>query len=219
MITLSKTHPSKALFLLLGWGFVLSVQAGRPLSVDDANVNDVGEGHVEGWWTRGPSGARSWTIAPAYSPVQNVELGAGLAREQKTGLETQNIQAKFRITPSQENGCNAGAVIGTARTTGDVSKGYVNALFSCNHARLGSLHTNFGALDFSNTQRIGTWGLAWERAYGDVTAHVEVYGQQHDKPTWASGLRTNILPKLQLDGSVGRQAGQNLVTIGTKWMF
>ena len=219
MITISQTHTHKALFLLLGWGFVLSVQAGRPLSVDDANVNDVGEGHVEGWWTRGPSGARSWTIAPAYSPVQNVELGAGLAREQKTGLETQNIQAKFRITPSQENGCNAGAVIGTARTTGDVSKGYVNALFSCNHARLGSLHTNFGALDFSNTQRIGTWGLAWERAYGDVTAHVEVYGQQHDKPTWASGLRTNILPKLQLDGSVGRQAGQNLVTIGTKWMF
>ena len=219
MITISQTHTHKALFLLLGWGFVLSVQAGRPLSVDDANVNDVGEGHVEGWWTRGPSGARSWTIAPAYSPVQNVELGAGLAREQKTGLETQNIQAKFRITPSQENGCNAGAVIGTARTTGDVSKGYVNALFSCNHARLGSLHTNFGALDFSNTQRIGTWGLAWERAYGDVTAHVEVYGQQHDKPTWATGLRTNILPKLQLDGSVGRQAGQNLVTIGTKWMF
>ena len=112
MITLSKTHPSKALFLLLGWGFVLSVQAGRPLSVDDANVNDVGEGHVEGWWTRGPSGARSWTIAPAYSPVQNVELGAGLAREQKTGLETQNIQAKFRITPSQDNGCNVGAVLG-----------------------------------------------------------------------------------------------------------
>jgi hypothetical protein len=32
-------------------------------------------------------------------------------------------------------------------------------------------------------------------------------------------LRTHILPKLQLDGSVGRQAGQNLVTIGTKWMF
>ena len=219
MITISQTHTHKALFLLLGWGFVLSVQAGRPLSVDDANVNDVGEGHVEGWWTRGPSGARSWTIAPAYSPVQNVELGTGLARDPKTRLETLNVQAKFRITPSQENGCNAGAVIGTARTTGDVSKGYVNALFSCNHARLGSLHTNLGALDFSNTQRIGTWGLAWERAYGDITAHVEVYGQQHDKPTWATGLRTHILPKIQLDGSVGRQAGQNLVTIGTKWMF
>jgi hypothetical protein len=219
MTTLSKTHPRKALFLLLGLGFVLSVQAGRPLTVDDANVNDVGEGHVEGWWTRGPSGSRSWTVAPAYSPIQNVELGAGMARDPKTRLETQNIQVKFRLTPSQDNGCNVGAVVGTARTTGEASKAYVNALFTCNHAKLGSLHTNLGALDVSNSQRIGTWGLAWERAYGDVTAHVEVYGQQHDKPTWATGLRTNILPKFQLDGSIGRQGGHNLLTLGTKWMF
>jgi hypothetical protein len=46
-----------------------------------------------------------------------------------------------------------------------------------------------------------------------------VYGQQHDKPTWATGLRTNVLPSLQLDASVGRQAGHNLLTLGTKWMF
>lgn len=207
------------LLCLCGLGFMTSVQAGRPLTVDDASVNDVGEGHVEGWWTRAPDGSRNWTVAPAYAPIQNVELGAGMAREQKTGLETLNIQAKFRISPSQENGCNMGAVLGTARTTGETSKGYVNALFTCNHATLGSLHTNLGALGFSSSQRIGTWGLAWERAYGDVTAHVEVYGQQHDKPTWATGLRTNILSKLQLDGSVGRQAGQTLVTLGTKWMF
>jgi hypothetical protein len=219
MTTLSKTHPRKALFLLLGLGFVLSVQAGRPLTVDDANVNDVGEGHVEGWWTRGPSGSRSWTVAPAYSPIQNVELGAGMARDPKTRLESQNIQVKFRLTPSQDNGCNVGAVVGAARTTGEASKAYVNALFTCNHAKLGSLHTNLGALDVSNSQRIGTWGLAWERAYGDVTAHMEVYGQQHDKPTWATGLRTNILPKFQLDGSIGRQGGHNLLTLGTKWMF
>ena len=219
MTTLSKTHPRKALFLLLGLGFVLSVQAGRPLTVDDANVNDVGEGHVEGWWTRGPSGSRSWTVAPAYSPIQNVELGAGMARNPKTRLESQNIQVKFRLTPSQDNGCNVGAVVGAARTTGEASKAYVNALFTCNHAKLGSLHTNLGALDVSNSQRIGIWGLAWERAYGDVTAHVEVYGQQHDKPTWATGLRTNILPKFQLDGSIGRQGGHNLLTLGTKWMF
>ena len=113
-------------------------------------------------------------------------------------------------------GTNGIVVLGT---TGEASKAYVNALFTCNHAKLGSLHTNLGALDVSNSQRIGTWGLAWERAYGDVTAHVEVYGQQHDKPTWATGLRTNILPKLQLDGSIGRQGGHNLLTLGTKWMF
>jgi hypothetical protein len=61
--------------------------------------------------------------------------------------------------------------------------------------------------------------LAWERAYGEVTAHVEVYGQRQEKPTMATGIRMNILPKLQIDTSVGRQSGQNLLTLGTKWMF
>jgi hypothetical protein len=216
---MTQTQLPKVLVLLFGLGGLLNTQAGRPLTVDDASVNDVGQGHVEGWWTRATDGSRSWTIAPAYAPTQNIELGAGLAREQKTGLETLNVQAKFRITPSQDDGCNVGAVLGAARTTGETSKGYVNALLTCNHAKLGSLHTNLGALDFSSSQRIGTWGLAWERAYGDVTAHIEVYGQQHEKPTWATGLRTNILPKLQLYGSVGRQGRQNMLTLGTKWMF
>ena len=112
MTTTPNSH--KALFLLMGVSCLFNAHVGRPLTVDDANVNEVGEGHVEGWWTRAPNGSRSWTVAPAYAPIQNVELGAGIAREQKTGLETQNIQAKFRITPSQDKGCNVGAVVGTA---------------------------------------------------------------------------------------------------------
>ena len=216
---MTKAQLPKVLFLLFGLGGLLSAQAGRPLSVDDANVNAVGEGHVEGWWTRAPNGARSWSLAPAYAPMQNVELGAGLAREQKTGLETLNIQAKFRITPSQDQGCHVGAVLGTARSTGETSKVYANALLTCNHPTLGSLHTNLGALDFSSNQRVGTWGLAWERVYGELTAHMEVYGQQANKPTWATGLRTPVLSSLQLDTSIGRQSGHHLLTLGTKWMF
>ncbi|WP_396430797.1 hypothetical protein [Limnohabitans sp.] len=216
---MKKSRLSCAVFLLVGLCTVFSVQAGRPLTVDDANVNDVGEGHIEGWWTRSPDGSRSWTVAPAYAPVENMELGAGLSRQQRTGLETWNVQAKFRITESLKNGCNVGAVVGAMRSTGEASQGYVNALFTCNHEALGSLHTNLGALNFSSTQRIGTWGLAWERPYGEVTAHVEVYGQQQDKPSWATGLRMNILPKWQLDASIGRQSKQNLVTLGTKWQF
>jgi hypothetical protein len=208
-----------ALSLIIGLNCVLNAHAGRPLTVDDANVNEAGDGHVETWWTRAPDGTRSWTVAPAYAPTENIELGAGIAREQHTGLETQNIQAKFRITPSQDNGCNIGAVVGVARATGDTSKPYVNALLTCNQPTLGSIHTNVGALDVSGSQRVTTWGVAWERPYGDMTAHVAVYGQQSAKPTWATGARFNVLPQLQLDTSVGRQNGQNLLTLGTKWMF
>jgi hypothetical protein len=193
--------------------------AGRPLTVDDASVNDAGDGHVEAWWTRSPNGVRSWTVAPAYAPVENIELGAGIAREQFTGIQTQNIQAKFRITPTQENGCNFGAVLGSARVEGDSFKPYVNGLFSCNSSTLGSFHTNVGALDVSSSQRVRTWGVAWERAYGEVTVHIEKFGMENEKSTIATGLRFNVMEDLQLDTSVGRANKQNIVTVGLKWMF
>jgi hypothetical protein len=193
--------------------------AGRPLTVDDASVNDAGDGHVEAWWTRSPNGVRSWTVAPAYAPVENIELGAGIAREQFTGIQTQNIQAKFRITPTQENGCNFGAVLGSVRVEGDSFKPYVNGLFSCNSSTLGSFHTNVGALDVSSSQRVRTWGVAWERAYGEVTVHIEKFGMENEKSTIATGLRFNVMEDLQLDTSVGRANKQNIVTVGLKWMF
>lgn len=221
----SRTIPSStsilgACFVMLtALSAAIPAQAGRPLTVDDANVNDTGDGHVEMWWTRSPGGTRSWTVAPAYAPVDNIELGAGVSREMRTGIQTQNIQAKFRITPTQENGCNFGAVAGYARVEGDSSKPYVNALFSCNSATLGSLHTNLGALDASSSQRVRTWGVAWERAYGEVTVHIEKFGMENEKPTVATGLRFNVMEDLQLDTSVGRTNKQNVVTVGLKWMF
>ena len=41
--------------------------AGRPLAVDDANVNDVHAGHVETYFQRQPGSSNTWTIAPAWS--------------------------------------------------------------------------------------------------------------------------------------------------------
>lgn len=207
------------LFSLVTLTTSVSSFAGRPLTVDDANVNDTGDGHVEAWWTRSPNGVRSWTVAPAYAPVDNIELGAGISREQFSGVKTQNIQAKFRITPTKENGCNFGAVVGSARVDGESSKTYVNGLFSCNSTTLGSLHTNVGSLDVSSSQRVRTWGVAWERAYGEVTVHIEKFGMENEKSTIATGLRFNVLEDLQLDTSVGRSNKQNIVTIGLKWMF
>lgn len=215
----SSSTAVSSLVLLAAISACMPAQAGRPLTVDDASVNDAGDGHVEAWWTRGVDGSRTWTVAPAYAPVENIELGAGVAREQKTGILTQNIQAKFRITPSQDNGCNVGAVVGYARVEGESSQPYVNALFSCNSETLGSLHTNLGAVNASSSQRLKTWGIAWERAYGDVTFHIEKFGMENEASTIATGARFNVLPDLQLDTSVGRSNKQNVVTLGLKWMF
>ncbi|MFM8822239.1 MAG: hypothetical protein ACKOD8_02640, partial [Limnohabitans sp.] len=48
---------------------VMSAQAGRPLNVDDANVNDQGVAHIETFWSRAADGSRTLTIAPTYSPL------------------------------------------------------------------------------------------------------------------------------------------------------
>jgi hypothetical protein len=210
---------ASCLVVLTAMSVSMPVQAGRPLTVDDANVNDTGNGHVESWWTRSPNGVRSFTVAPAYAPIDNLELAAGIAREQRTGIQTQNIQAKYRITATQDNGCNVGAVLGYSRVEGDTSKPYVNALLSCNSETLGSLHTNLGSINASSSQRLRTWGVAWERAYGEVTVHIERFGIENEKPTVATGLRFNVMEDLQLDTSVGRTNKQNVVTLGLKWMF
>jgi hypothetical protein len=215
----SIANSASALLVLTAFFASFPSFAGRPLTVDDANVNDTGDGHVEAWWTRSPNGVRSWTVAPAYAPVDNIELGAGIAREQFSGIQTQNIQAKFRLSPTQENGCNFGAVTGYARVDGQSSQPYVNGLFSCNHPSMGSLHTNLGALNFSSSQRVRTWGVAWERTYGEVTVHIEKFGMEHEKPTTAVGLRFNVMEDLQLDTSVGRTNKNNIFTLGFKWMF
>jgi hypothetical protein len=218
--TNTKFSAVAAVFLAMATLSALSpAHAGRPLTVDDANVNETGAGHIETWWARGVDGTRSWTVAPAYAPVDGIELGAGIAREIRTGNVTQNIQAKFRITPSQDNGCNVGAVAGYSRATSEASLPYINALFTCNSETLGSLHTNLGALNVSSSKRVRTWGAAWERPYGDVTVHIETFGLENEKLSWATGARFNVLPDLQFDTSLGQTQKQNVVTLGLKWMF
>ena len=56
--------------LCLAW----PAHAGRPLSVDDAGVDEVGQGHVEVWWEgqRGQPG--TVYMAPAFTPNAGVTI-------------------------------------------------------------------------------------------------------------------------------------------------
>jgi hypothetical protein len=63
----------KIISLLATSLLAVSAQAGRPLSVDDANVNDKGVAHVETFWSRAADGSRSLTIAPTYSPLPGLD--------------------------------------------------------------------------------------------------------------------------------------------------
>jgi len=58
-----------------------STWAGRPLTVDDAGMNDKGNGHVELWFAGDNAGARAFNVAPAYAAFENVEFSALFSRD------------------------------------------------------------------------------------------------------------------------------------------
>lgn len=193
--------------------------AGRPLAVDDANVNAVGAGQVEAWYARQADGANVWNVAPAYGLMEGVEVAASWARDATNRVNTTALQAKFRLTPSLANGCNLGAVIGVSRPNDDSGRTpYVNGLLSCN-GEAGSLHLNLGANRPSGAATLSTWGLAFEREFGAMTAHVEYFGQEHAKPSVQLGLRTELFKNVQIDGTVGQSGGDALLSVGLKYQF
>lgn len=193
--------------------------AGRPLTVDDANVNAVGAGQVEAWYARQADGASVWNVAPAYGLMEGVEVAASWARDATNRVNTTALQAKFRLTPSLANGCNLGAVVGVLRPNDDSGRTpYVNGLLSCN-GDAGALHLNLGANRPSGGATLSTWGLALEREFGAVTAHVEYFGQEHAKPSVQLGLRTELLKNVQIDATVGQSGGDALVSVGLKYQF
>lgn len=193
--------------------------AGRPLSVDDANVNEVGAGHVEAWYARQAGGANVWTIAPAFALTEGVELAGSMARDATNKINTTAVQLKFRLTPSLKAGCNVGAAVGaTQPNDGSTNTPYVNGLLSCN-GEAGSLHLNLGAQNPPGQATVKTWGLAVEREFGAITGHLEYFGQQQSNPTVQAGLRTELRKNLQIDATVGQLKDESLFSLGLKFQF
>ena len=196
-------HPVWPL-LLLSAGLTGPAHAGRPLNVDDAGVVEPGTGQVEAWYARQPGGARGWTVAPAYSPGTGLELTVSLSQDNHLHTRSTALQGKFLLTPSRPHTCNVG-VAGVLSQTSGISGNTpsANGLLSCNHEG-GASHFNLGVVRASGGPTARTWGLATEREFGRFTGHVEWYGQQRSAPVFQLGLRTEIAPDWQVDGSLGR---------------
>ena len=193
--------------------------AGRPLTVDDANVAEVGGGQLESWYARPAGRDRLWTSALGVGVLDWLELGVGVERNFSVPETSTAVQAKMRLTPSVEGGCNAGAVVGRMhlhRERGDAT--YVNGLVTCNLDG-GPLHLNLGAHRPDGGGTHATWGVAKEFELGAVTAHVEAFGQQHGKPTLQFGLRREIFKNVQIDGTLGRAERKAVFSVGVRLGF
>ncbi len=215
------TYFNRTSLLLSLAGALLSsaALAGRPLSVDDADVNDVGHGHVETWFERTAGPSRSFIVAPAYAPIEGLEIAAAIARDTTAPAASMAIQAKWRITPVQEAGCNFGASASLSKTNGESGNTPgLNGIMTCN-LPIGAVHVNLGAVRYAGESTATTWGLALEHKFGPVTGHIETFGQQHAKTTVQVGARYEVIKNIQVDATVGRSDGQNLVSAGLKFQF
>ena len=193
-------------------------EAGRPISVDNADIDAKGTGHVEAWYARQPGRLNTWTVAPAYSPFETLELGGAVMRDTTTPLTVQSLQARWRITPTQESGCNFLATLGASRTPGAGNTPYFNGVATCNSS-LGATHINIGANRPPGGPTLETWGIAQAHTFGAVTAHVEMFGQRLSKPTFQVGASGDIAKNVQLDGTVGRSNRQTVFSLGMKYSF
>jgi hypothetical protein len=196
-----------------------ATHAGRPMVVDDADVDNAGTGHIEAWYARQPGHAHTWTVSPAYSPVEGLEIDAAITRDRTAASTSQWLQAKWRISPSRVGGCNQAAVLGVLQVRSQPGNTpYVNGLLSCNSA-WGATHFNLGGQGPAGGPGVATWGLAHERDFGRATLHVEAFGQRRAKPTFQVGARTLVLPRLQLDASLGRSKHETLLSVGLRQSF
>ncbi len=210
----------QGIFITSIWLIADPANAGRPLTVDDANTNEKGTGHFEIWWAREPGDARTFNVAPAYAPWEGFEISAAWARERKSTLNATSVQAKWMVVPSHENGCNIGFVGGSTKVSGGGTRtNYFNSLFTCNGKDLGSIHFNLGGERPKDGSTVRTWGVAVEREMGGVTPHLEYFGAKGEKPTVQAGMRGEILKSLQLDGTVGRVDKETVYSVGMKIQF
>ena len=219
MTTLRRIQTSGLLALTLCL-FGTPAQAGRPLAVDDANVNEKGAGHVEVWVARDGEKQDIWNVAPAFAPIEGVEVGVSYAKANKNGTAEKAIQAKWRITPSQENGCNIASTLGTVHVKGVGSSPFLVGILTCNTAA-GSVHTNITRHNPKDEASFTSWGVAFERTIGSVTPHIEIFGDEGGKPTLQIGAKKEIADGIQLDATLGRdrQNSATVFSVGFKFAF
>jgi hypothetical protein len=197
----------------------VSAQAGRPLTVDDANVNDTGVAHVETFWSRAADGSRTFTVAPTYSPLPGLDLIAVDTRTLAGGAHSQTFQAKMQVTSPKDNSCHFAWVVGTTQwQKGEGQKSFVSANTSCDMG-VGALHASVVSSRDAVGRDTPSMGVAWEQSFGAWTGHIESVAQRATKPMVGIGARTEVRPGFQVDGTWGRLGGKALFSLGTKFTF
>ena len=192
--------------------------AGRPLSVDNADIVPKGTGHVEAWAARQAGKTNILNVAPAFSFWEAVELSAVLARNRSNAITSVSGLVRVRVTPVRTQGCNVLATLGQQHDNPGGNQPFVYSAVTCNSGKF-ALHANLGAAKPAGSSGYGTWGVALEQDRGSFVPHLEAFGQEHARPTFQLGARTDVAKGWQVDGTLGRTAGETMFSLGAKFSF
>lgn len=205
------------LFTALLLTVLSAAHAGRPLIVDNANVNEKGYKHVETWFEK-TADDQALVISPSYALRSGLEVNATLRTSFNSTPNLLGFGAKYQLTKPVDVGCYSAIALGTAFGSGSNAIGF-NLIGTC---KLGGpdLHINLGAARNTSTKdNTRALGIALEKEYAFGTGHVEAVAEQGNKPLFQVGARTQYTPKLQLDGSIGFQGGKSRFSLGSKYQF
>lgn len=197
-----------------------AVHAGRPMLVDDADVDEAGSAHIEAWMERQRHAAgHLLVLSPAAVIAPRVEVAASWTRERPGGSDAWGVQVKMQSSAGKPGECRNALLLGLGRAAADRrATPALTAIASCD-VGAGALHLNASALHSPDSRLQPGAGAAWEQPLGPVVGHLEWLVRHKSKPIAAAGVRYSLMENWQIDGSVARSDGKLAWTGGIKYGF
>lgn len=217
------------------WMAATQVQAGRPLTTEDADVLASGQCEAEGFvgrlTTTGEPATRGWTLQGSCGVGASTQVALAASRSRSEGVSSSGVLlgGKTGLIPRE------GAALGVTLAwgiTGEKAAGdslrhelsYLNLVATREFAPGWTGHGNLGwQRSQSSRSQSTTWNLAIERALGQgVDLGAEVYGDDHSDTWLGLGARWTVSESLSLNASwatLNATPRSRQWTIGFKYGF
>jgi hypothetical protein len=202
-----------------------AAHAGRPLTVDDAGVNELGQCQLETWGARSGGADLLLVAAPACGVLPGLELGLEVDAPRRTRSTDAGRALALKYVPDWAQ--SGDWKFGTKFSLGSIKPSGAGHWYSAPTTLLGlatytlneqwTLHGNLGvAFEHPDAVRKATAGLAmaWT-PHERWLVFAELTGTEQQTATRGTGARYWLIPEvLGLDATVSKA---NAVKDGTTW--
>lgn len=205
--------------------------AGRPLTTDDASIQQEKACQVESWLDRSREATQSWFV-PACNFGANIEWQVGFARLHEQGrsaFSESYFQGKTLFRSLDDSPWGVGLTVGvTRKAQRETHRGwenpYVIVPVSLTPSEATTIHFNVGwSQDRAKRRNVTLWGVAAESAVTQrLTLLAEAFGENARRPFLRAGGRVSAIKDtldfdLTVVGRPGGTRGERFVSLGVFW--